>query len=271
MVTGIIVTGALFAILEFSVHQSSRLSGVAQATQVSRTAMTRIVDELHSACLSTGFTPRPRRRSAPTKLIFVNGYNEKAEPKNRRLKAARPAPAGHPQGRHRIRTKPKAADRHDLHASSNANRSTAEIRIRRQPGEQCAWPNTSLENGQPGRKQKPPIFQLLRIRAPNSQPGRAKPASTLKEINRSKRNATLKAKRSQKVAAVRRRASAPPRRPKKPKPRAPPPKRTPSRTSTTPDDLRASARPTPKPRSWRRHANEPHPPAQRCAPRTASR
>jgi type II secretory pathway pseudopilin PulG len=82
MVTGIIVTGALFAILEISVRQSSRLSGVAQATQVSRTAMTHIVDELRSACLSTNFTPVISTGSEATsagtrKLVFVNGYDEK--------------------------------------------------------------------------------------------------------------------------------------------------------------------------------------------------
>jgi Tfp pilus assembly protein PilW len=76
MLTGIIVTGALFAILEVSTRQSSRLSNVAQATQVSRNAMTKIVDELRSACLSTNFTP-VIEKSSPNRLIFVNGYDEK--------------------------------------------------------------------------------------------------------------------------------------------------------------------------------------------------
>ena len=64
MVTGIIVTGALFAILEVSTRQSSRLSNVAQATQVSRNAMTKIVDQLRSACLSTNFTPVIEKKHA---------------------------------------------------------------------------------------------------------------------------------------------------------------------------------------------------------------
>lgn len=81
MVTGVIVTGALFAILEVSTRQSARLSNVAQATQVSRNAMTRIVDQLRSACLSTNFTPviseKSPNTSTPSRLIFVNGYDEK--------------------------------------------------------------------------------------------------------------------------------------------------------------------------------------------------
>ena len=73
MVTGVIVTGALFAILEVSTRQAARVSEVAQATQVGRTAMTHVVDELHSACLSAGFTPVKSGTTA-TKLVFVNGY-----------------------------------------------------------------------------------------------------------------------------------------------------------------------------------------------------
>src|ERR1700690_1588251 len=73
MVTGIIVTGALFAILEVSTRQAARVSEVAQATQVGRTAMTHVVDELHSACLSNGFTPVKPVTTA-TKLVFVNAY-----------------------------------------------------------------------------------------------------------------------------------------------------------------------------------------------------
>src|SRR5580704_19256548 len=78
MITGVIVTGALFAILEVSMHQSTRISDVAQATQLGRTTMTHIVDEMHSACLSQGFKP-VLAESTPTKLILANGYSEAAE------------------------------------------------------------------------------------------------------------------------------------------------------------------------------------------------
>jgi hypothetical protein len=78
MVTGLIVSGALFAILEVSLHQSSRLSDVAQATQLGRTAMNRVVDAMHSGCIAEKFAP-VQAGSSPTKLILVSGYSEETE------------------------------------------------------------------------------------------------------------------------------------------------------------------------------------------------
>lgn len=83
MVTGVIVTGALFAILEVSMRQSTRVSDVAQATQLGRTAMNHIVDELHSACISEKFAPvqesSGEAKAGEPKLVFITGYSEAAE------------------------------------------------------------------------------------------------------------------------------------------------------------------------------------------------
>ena len=77
MATGMVVSLALFAILDFSVRQSGRLNDVAQATQLGRGAMTKMIDELHSACLSPGFTPIQEKSSA-TSLLFVNANTSEA-------------------------------------------------------------------------------------------------------------------------------------------------------------------------------------------------
>jgi Tfp pilus assembly protein PilW len=78
LVTGLAVLGAAFTVLEVTLHQSSRLSDYAQANQLGRTAMTRIVDELHSACIAPAFKP-VQEGSGESKLVFVNAYSEKTE------------------------------------------------------------------------------------------------------------------------------------------------------------------------------------------------
>ena len=79
MVTGIVVTAALFAILEVSLHQSARAADVVQASQLGRASMTRMVDELRSSCLASEFVPI-QASSSNTELFFRNSYSEKAVP-----------------------------------------------------------------------------------------------------------------------------------------------------------------------------------------------
>jgi hypothetical protein len=71
MVLGIIVTGALFAILEVSLHQESRISDRVSATGRGRITMEEIVSELHSSCVVTGITPIEPESSA-SKLLVVS-------------------------------------------------------------------------------------------------------------------------------------------------------------------------------------------------------
>ena len=77
MISAIVVTGALFAILIVSLHQTSRITGRVQATQLGRTTMTRMVDELHSACIAREFTPI-QPKSSETELIFISGVGTEA-------------------------------------------------------------------------------------------------------------------------------------------------------------------------------------------------
>ena len=78
MVVGIVVTGALFAILEVSLHQTARITDRVQATQLGRTAMTKMVDELHSGCLAREFAP-VKTGSGPKELRFATGFSEKTQ------------------------------------------------------------------------------------------------------------------------------------------------------------------------------------------------
>lgn len=75
MVAGIIVTGALFAILEVSLHQSSRLTDRVQAQQIASNTLTRILEPLRSACIAREATP-VLKESTPSRAIFVTSYSE---------------------------------------------------------------------------------------------------------------------------------------------------------------------------------------------------
>ena len=77
MLTATVVIGALFEIFIVSLHQTSRITDSVQATQLGRTAMTHVVDELHSACLAREFKP-VQENSGETELIFKNAYSAEA-------------------------------------------------------------------------------------------------------------------------------------------------------------------------------------------------
>ncbi len=77
MLTAFVVTGALFAILQISLKQTSLITDKVQANQLGRTAMTKIVDELHSACIQTGFKP-VQATSTESELAFKNAYTSEA-------------------------------------------------------------------------------------------------------------------------------------------------------------------------------------------------
>jgi type II secretory pathway pseudopilin PulG len=88
MVIAVVVVGALFAILEFSTRQETRVSNKVQATRIGRLAMSKVVDELHSACtgfgatavqVPIGATPTEKPESplavtGPTDLWFISTY-----------------------------------------------------------------------------------------------------------------------------------------------------------------------------------------------------
>lgn len=77
MISGMVVILALVAVLAVATREETHLTNVAQATQLGRLAMTKVVDELHSACIAPGFTPI-RANSTGAEARFINSYGKEA-------------------------------------------------------------------------------------------------------------------------------------------------------------------------------------------------
>jgi prepilin-type N-terminal cleavage/methylation domain-containing protein len=77
VVLSVVVIGAASSILVIGLDQSSRINNRVQATQLGRIAMTKIVDELHSACLTEKFVP-VQKGSTAQELWFIDAYGEEA-------------------------------------------------------------------------------------------------------------------------------------------------------------------------------------------------
>lgn len=76
MICSVIVVGALVLLFEITINQSSRITETVQASQAARVTMNGIVDSLHSACLTQGYTP-VYEKSTEQKLRFAAAFSEK--------------------------------------------------------------------------------------------------------------------------------------------------------------------------------------------------
>jgi type II secretory pathway pseudopilin PulG len=83
MLSSIVVLFALYAIFNFTLNQETRITGVVQANQVGRTAMSKIIEELHSSC--TGVAPiqqpsgtltSPLEKSGARSMWFISAYDD---------------------------------------------------------------------------------------------------------------------------------------------------------------------------------------------------
>lgn len=71
--TGLVVVFALFTVLEITLRETSRITDTVQADTLGRATMTRLVDELHSACIAHEFAP-VQAGSTRSELRFRTGY-----------------------------------------------------------------------------------------------------------------------------------------------------------------------------------------------------
>jgi hypothetical protein len=79
IVTGLIITGAAFTILEFSLSQTARIADRTSADQRGRVALEKLQLELHSSCVTILVNPI-QKESTSTDLIFLSKTAPNAEP-----------------------------------------------------------------------------------------------------------------------------------------------------------------------------------------------
>jgi hypothetical protein len=102
MVTGLVLATASFALLQLVTEQSTRATDFVQASQLGRTAMTHIVDELSSGCVAENAIPI-QEASTSEKLVFAAAYSEKSEVKPSEVQEheiywKEGSSGGHPEG-----------------------------------------------------------------------------------------------------------------------------------------------------------------------------
>jgi type II secretory pathway pseudopilin PulG len=78
MITGLVILLVLFTMLKVAGGQTTLITDKVQANRLGRQTMTRIDDELHSACIEAEFVPI-QAESTESKLVFFNAYSQAAD------------------------------------------------------------------------------------------------------------------------------------------------------------------------------------------------
>jgi len=79
MLAGVIVTGATFSILDISLKQTTHIADRVSADQRGRIGMEKILQELHSSCVSIGANPI-QAESTGTNIKFLSRRSSSSEP-----------------------------------------------------------------------------------------------------------------------------------------------------------------------------------------------
>jgi hypothetical protein len=77
MAMGMVVLAGLSMVIITTLHGNARVTGRVEATQNARIAVTKIIEQLHSACLSPRIIPIKENSSA-TELVFVHATPQEA-------------------------------------------------------------------------------------------------------------------------------------------------------------------------------------------------